>query len=198
MIVLMTSLVSRRARSHPQMPPHTAPPAAPTAIISVIASGRGHPPRYGPTAPAAIAPMTSWPSAPMFHSAAENETEIASPVKISGVARTTVSVSAYQLPKAPCASAAITPSGEAPSASSAPAIIAIASASAAIARIMGEAITAQGSCPSAQRGAASVPLPRHQHSKCLGIAFVAGGLPHPPAADHVKPSAHPDKFIEIA
>ncbi len=101
MIVLITSLVSRRARSHPQIPPHIAPPAAPAASMSPSATGRGHPPRYGPIAPAAIAPAISCPSAPIFHSAPENAIETARPAKTSGVALTSVSVAANQLPNAP-------------------------------------------------------------------------------------------------
>ncbi len=101
MMVLMTSLVSRRARNHPQMPLQAAPPSAPAIRMIAIASGLGHPARKGPTAPAAIAPITNWPSAPMFHSAAENATEIARPVNTSGVAFTSESVNAIQFPNAP-------------------------------------------------------------------------------------------------
>ncbi len=117
MIVLMTSLTSRRARSHPAMPPQTAPPSAPAARMIAIAIACGKSPRCGPIAPAAIAPIVSCPSAPIFHSAPENAIETASPVKISGVDFTIVSTHAYQLPNAPSPSAANTPIGDAPSAS---------------------------------------------------------------------------------
>ena len=101
MMVLMTSLVSRRARSHPQIPLQIAPPSAPAIRTIAIASGLGHPLRKGPTAPAAIAPITNCPSAPMLYSAAENATEIARPVNTSGVAFTRESVNAIQFPNAP-------------------------------------------------------------------------------------------------
>src|SRR5271166_1555080 len=128
MMVLITSLVSRRARSHPQMALQKAPPTAPAIKTIVSASGRGHSPRNGPTAPAAIAPITNCPSAPMFQSAAENATEIASPVNTRGVAFTIESVKAIQFPNAPCHSAMKTPAGEAPRATNTREISAMASA----------------------------------------------------------------------
>src|SRR5208282_6439167 len=189
MMVLMTSLMSRRARSHPQIPPHIAPPAAPAISRIRIAIGRGHPPRYGPIAPAAIAPATSCPSAPIFQSAPENETDIASPVKIRGVARTIVSVSAYQLPKAPSASAAKTPIGEAPRASSTPAIIAAARRSAVAALANELSITA--------RGVPSTPVSRHQHTELLCVAFAITGLAHSAAADDEQAPARFQQLIEV-
>ena len=131
MMVLMTSLTSRRARSHPAKPPQAAPPSAPAARMITIAIKCGKSPRCGPIAPAAIAPIMSCPSAPIFHSAPENASETASPVKISGVDFTSVSTHAYQLPKAPAPSAANTPSGDAPSAARTIEMSAAASASAA-------------------------------------------------------------------
>src|SRR5208282_2045031 len=112
-------------------PPHTAPPSAPAARIVTIASAWGKSARCGPIAPAAIAPIVSCPSAPIFHSAPEKASETASPVKTSDVDFTTVSTHAYQLPNAPSPSAANTPTGDAPRAARTIEISAAASANAA-------------------------------------------------------------------
>ncbi len=117
MIVLITSLTSRRARRYPQIPPQSAPAAAPAVRIARMATKCGHRASIGPIAPAASAPAINWPSAPIFQSAPWNATATARPVKTSGVDFTSVSVNASQLPNAPCPSAIKTPTGDAPSAS---------------------------------------------------------------------------------
>ena len=101
MIVLITSVTPKRARSPPQSAPVSAPAALPAHSTTVIASGRGHCARWTPQAVAASAPASNCPSAPIFHIAPENATLTAKPVKISGVVFTRVSVAASQLPKAP-------------------------------------------------------------------------------------------------
>ena len=125
------------------MPLQNAPPAAPATSTITTASGRGQPPSAIPSAPAAIAPTTNWPSAPMFHSAPRKATDIASPVNTSGIVLTSVSVAASQLPNAPSHSAAKTASGEAPSANRISAMIAAASASAATGLASRASITAR-------------------------------------------------------
>ena len=57
-----------------------------------MASGPGI--GIAPTAQLATAPARSWPSAPMFQNFARKATATASPVKIIGAARTSVSVMA--------------------------------------------------------------------------------------------------------
>src|SRR5713226_7250663 len=132
MIVLITSLTSRRARRYPQLPPQRAPAAAPAVRIARTATKCGHRPSIGPIAPAASAPAINWPSAPIFQSAPWNATATARPVKTSGVDFTSVSVNASQLPNAPCPRAIKTPAGEAPNASRTSEISAKARTSAAI------------------------------------------------------------------
>src|SRR5271170_715073 len=184
MMVLITSLVPRRARSHPQMALHQAPPIAPAIKTIVSASGRGHPPRNGPTAPAAMAPITNWPSAPIFQSAAENATEIASPVNTSGVAFTSESVKAIQFPKAPCHSAMKTPAGEAPRANSTRAMSAIASA-----------IAPAGLANLASTSLA--PAAGHQQAQPFGRTILRlGGMNFSPA-DHQEPARNRQQLIEV-
>ena len=60
-------------------------------------------PTARPTASAAVAPASSWPSAPMFITPAVNARVTARPVRISGVARTSVAEkTAYCEPNEPC------------------------------------------------------------------------------------------------
>src|ERR1700693_5926950 len=186
MMVLITSLVSRRARSHPQMALHKAPPTAPAIKTIVSASGRGHPPRNGPTAPAAIAPITNCPSAPIFQSAAENATEIASPVNTSGVAFTSESVKAIQFPNAPCHSAMKTPAGEAPRANSTSEISAMATA------------IAPAGFPSVDSTSVA-PAAGRQQAELFGRAILRiGGANFPLAADHKEPACNRQQLVEIA
>src|ERR1700683_625813 len=185
MMVLITSLVCRRARSHPQMALHHAPPIAPAIKTIVSASGRGHPPRNGPTAPASMAPITNCPSAPIFQSAAENATEIASPVNTRGVAFTIDSVKAFQVPNAPCHSAMKTPAGEAPRANNTSEISAIASA-----------IAAAG-FPNLD-STSLAPAAGHQQAQLFGRTILRIGGTNLSPADDKESTRNRDQLIEIA
>ncbi len=85
MMVEMTSNAPRRTRSQAAIPHQAAPPANATSRMAGTCRKPGHPEAV-PIHPAAIAPTTSWPSAPMFQKPARNATSTASPVKRSGTA----------------------------------------------------------------------------------------------------------------
>jgi hypothetical protein len=90
--VVMISFVRRYARASAGTAIHSIPPRAPAASITstLAAVGRRSPTRSA--APeASTAPRYSCPSAPMFHSLTRKLTSAASPVRISGVALTSVS-----------------------------------------------------------------------------------------------------------
>ena len=89
-MVLMISLTERRSRSHPHTPPHSMPPAAPQMSVAVTAAGRDQPSSCIPSAAATSAPITSWPSAPIFQSPPWKATDTAKLVKINGVVLTSV------------------------------------------------------------------------------------------------------------
>ena len=83
------------------MRPHSAPPRKPATSIAGSTTNAGVPAgRSGTstTALAAQAPSRSCPSAPMFHSRIRNASAHARPVRISGVALTSVSEMAPALP----------------------------------------------------------------------------------------------------
>src|SRR6185437_10697798 len=102
MIVLITSSTPNRVRRNAAIPAQQPPPIAPTKSASGNTAQPSPLPHARPTAAAAAAPMSSWPSAPMFHTPARNATATARPVNTSGVARTSVDdVNAYQLPNEP-------------------------------------------------------------------------------------------------
>ena len=99
----MISLTPSLALSSPGMSPQTAPASAPATIIAGITTIAGVPAgRIGArtTALAPHAPSRNWPSAPMFHSRIRNASAHARPVRISGVALTSVSDSTPMSPKA--------------------------------------------------------------------------------------------------
>jgi len=83
-----------------------APASAAASIMSGNSSHTGHsspePPCMPPTATAASAPAYNCPSAPMLNRRALKATVAASPVRISGTARVSVSLQANSEPKAPC------------------------------------------------------------------------------------------------
>src|SRR5256885_12169466 len=90
----MISFVEKNARRIPGTAASRAPPAAPASIIAAITTGDGAPPSSSPTVAPVIAPAYSWPSPPMLNRFIRNATAAASPVKASGVAATSVSLSA--------------------------------------------------------------------------------------------------------
>ena len=101
--VVMISLTPSLARSTPGMNPHTPPAAAPASIMAGITTIAGVPGgRIGSrtTALAPHAPSRNWPSAPMFHSRIRNANAQANPVRISGVAFTSVSDNTPMSPNA--------------------------------------------------------------------------------------------------
>jgi len=83
----------------------TAMPAAPAAAPKTMMIGTNNTPGTSsapvPMATAAIAPRYNCPSAPIFHSLARNAKAAASPVKISGVARVSISENANIDPNTP-------------------------------------------------------------------------------------------------
>ena len=89
--VVTTSSIPRCTRSSAGASAHTAPPRAPSPAMTAIASTRGSPPTTVPAHAAAIAPASSWPSAPMFQYPARNAIATAAPVKRRGVAETSTS-----------------------------------------------------------------------------------------------------------
>ncbi len=93
MIVVITSCAPVRALRIPAIEPHAAPPANPARMASGtwIADGRSH---VKPTQPAQVAPMTSWPAAPMLNSPARNASATDRPPRASGVASVRVRPSA--------------------------------------------------------------------------------------------------------
>src|SRR5260370_10341365 len=190
MIVLITSLTSRRARSHPASPPQSAPPSAPAPRMITIASGCGQSPSDGPIAPAAIAPIVSCPSPPIFQSAPENAIDTASPVKTSGVAFTIVSAHAYQLPNSPSPSAMNTPNGDAPRPSSTIEIIASASANAP----SGFAIEASIAMPRPDL----FPGPAHQQAELPRTSLVSARLTNFSMIDNHQAPPRREQLVEIA
>ena len=97
MIVVITSCAPVRALRIPAIEPHAAPPANPAATASGrwIAAGRS---QVKPTQPAHVAPITSWPAAPMLNSPARKATATDRPVSASGVASTSVRPRAREEP----------------------------------------------------------------------------------------------------
>jgi len=87
---LTTSSTLNLTRSVAGTSATTAPAAAPATAISSMASGPGI--GMAPTKQLATAPASNCPSAPMFQNFARKATATASPVKIIGAARTSVSV----------------------------------------------------------------------------------------------------------
>ena len=99
----MISLTAKRALSRPGMKPHAAPARKPESIISGIVTNAGVPAGTSgrnTTALAPHAPIRNWPSAPMFHSRIRKASAQARPVRISGVALTSVSEMTPDSPKA--------------------------------------------------------------------------------------------------
>src|SRR5579862_632663 len=121
----------------------------------------------------------------MFQSEAENATEIARPVKTSGVAFTSESVNAIQLPNAPDASAMKTPAGDAPSASSTTEISTMASATAAAGLPMVDSTL-------------FAPASGHQQSESFRIAITGFGRAEFTAADDEQPRRHREQLVEVA
>ena len=93
MMVVMTSLAPVFALSRPGMKPQNAPVTTPAMALTTRISHIG----CSLSAMAAIeapkAPRTNWPSTPMLNAPLRNEIATARPVKMSGVAATSVSVS---------------------------------------------------------------------------------------------------------
>jgi hypothetical protein len=86
----------------PGTKPHTAPAAIPARAMAVsikTAGVSGGSKGVKTTALAAKAPMKSCPSAPIFHSFIRKATVQASPVRMMGVALTSVSENTPVLPK---------------------------------------------------------------------------------------------------
>src|SRR6478672_2321407 len=107
MIVLMTSRTAKRERRNAARDAHPAPPTAEAASASTTTIAAGKPPSVSATAAPAAAPASSWPSAPMFRTPARKAIATATPVSISGMARTSVAeVNAYHDPNDPRQSAA--------------------------------------------------------------------------------------------
>src|SRR3984893_4248033 len=110
MIVEMTSLAPKRARSHPAKAASKPPPAAPAARQSGISSGQGRS-TYAPAIAAHNPPMMSCPSAPMLKSPARNATETPRPANSSVVVCASVSAMPCEEPSAPSSSAPNAASG---------------------------------------------------------------------------------------
>ena len=99
--MLITSSTANRARSHAAIAAHDAPAAAPES--SAATSVNTPPDRNAKAvAVAAAAPTRNWPSTPMLKTPAPNAHATARPVRISGMARTSVAENtAYCDPNAP-------------------------------------------------------------------------------------------------
>ena len=74
------------------MKPHTAPVSTPAIVAPMSGTGAGRSRRTSRAAVAPKAPRMNWPSTPMLNTLVRNATATARPVKISGVAATSVSV----------------------------------------------------------------------------------------------------------
>jgi hypothetical protein len=94
----MISLTLRKALSMAGINPHSAPPTKPAISISGSKAQAEIPGAIcgtkSATPEAAKAPMANCPSAPMFQNSMRKATDTARPVSISGVARTSVSLTA--------------------------------------------------------------------------------------------------------
>jgi hypothetical protein len=93
MIVVITSWAPVRALRTPAIEPQAAPPRNPARMASGmwIADGRSH---VNPTQPAQVAPITSWPAAPMLNRPARNASATDRPPSARGVASVSVRLSA--------------------------------------------------------------------------------------------------------
>ena len=91
--VVTTSSIPKRTRSSAGSSAHAAPASAPPTTITGSATSGGSPPTTVPMPAAAIAPSSSWPSAPMFQYPARKAMATAAPVNRIGVALTSTSSS---------------------------------------------------------------------------------------------------------
>src|SRR5258708_1530908 len=101
MMVLITSSTAKRARNQAATPAQAAPASAPA---SNAAKGESTPAdgNSRAVAAAADAPTMNWPSTPMLKTPAEKAHATASPVRMRGIALTSVADKiAYREPKAP-------------------------------------------------------------------------------------------------
>ena len=75
------------------MPAHSPPPTAPARMTTVSTAGLGQPAgRASAVAVAARMPMSIWPSAPMLMMPLRKAMAMPSPTRVSGTARTRISV----------------------------------------------------------------------------------------------------------
>jgi len=93
MMVVMTSLAPVRALRKPGMNPQAAPVSTPHSVEIRMIRNIGCSLRAMAAVAAPNAPRTNWPSTPMLNAPLRNEIATARPVKMSGVAATSVSVS---------------------------------------------------------------------------------------------------------
>jgi hypothetical protein len=115
MIVTMTSWAPVRAFRSPGTKPHSAPPRKPAPTASGRWTNIGSPCRENPTKVATIAPTYSCPSAPMLNRPLRKPRATARPVKMSGVAARSDSLTGLKAlliwPRSPLANAAAYVSG---------------------------------------------------------------------------------------
>ena len=90
MIVVTTSWAPTVALSTPAIPAQKAPAAIPPSKTIGSRIGDGKPLNLTPIAVQAMAPASSWPSAPMLKSPARKGRATAIPVVISGTRKTIV------------------------------------------------------------------------------------------------------------
>src|SRR5690242_3825804 len=100
MIVVITSCAPVRALRNPTMPPQSAPPARPASRATSTWSPGGRS-QVKPTYPAKIAPMISWPWAPMLNSPARKASVTPRPAQMSGAERLSVDEMALAEPIEP-------------------------------------------------------------------------------------------------
>ncbi len=97
MIVEITSWAPVRALRKPANPPHTMPPRIPARMASGRCTTAGSE-KWKPTHAAQVAPIISWPAAPMLKRPARKARATERPAKMSGVASTSVRLMASTLP----------------------------------------------------------------------------------------------------
>src|SRR5687768_15730432 len=106
MIVLITSSTPNRCFRNAAIPAHPAPATPPMMSADGIAAAIGHRAAAKARAVELAAPARIWPSTPMFQTPALNAMATASPPRMSGTVRTSVTdARAYDEPNEPCQSA---------------------------------------------------------------------------------------------
>jgi hypothetical protein len=85
------SLALKRSRSTAVIDAHAIPPSTPASRIASTTSRLVSLPASSATPPATTAPITNWPSAPMFHTLERKHTARPSAISSSGVAFTSSS-----------------------------------------------------------------------------------------------------------